>query len=416
MLIVMNLPFMIPKYIKIDTTTLVHLLFPDDANKGYYLTKGRLKLLQKEIWLMFFDTKNKVFRKKGYEFNHQITTDGVGCSILLIREDLYDPTKIAKVRSMTKPYQFREYKYINELSEEDKIKLRKYNHVGCDPGKSDLFYSTNGDTKIIEVKNDKNEVIRKKYITTTFRYSQNQRRYETKSKQYSKKIDQDKKDTKLLTKYLDSLKTEDDNLIKESMTIKELETVLSRVNSKSCIYSNTEDYIKTKNYINHNLQEYYKKELFRKLKWYSYINIQKHESKIMNEFKRIYGSPENTVVFMGDYGGGNLKNCEPTKGKGLRKMFKRAGYSLFLVDEYNTSKINFVSSLENEKFRLRRNPRPYRQSVSLVHGLLRDVSVKSGEPMSKQTIVNRDFNGSMNILSKAKSILNNAPIKACLSR
>lgn len=406
----------IPKYIKIDTTTLVHLLFPDDANKGYYLTKGRLKLLQKEIWLMFFDTKNKVFRKKGYEFNHQITTDGVGCSILLIREDLYDPTKIAKVRSMTKPYQFREYKYINELSEEDKIKLRKYNHVGCDPGKSDLFYSTNGDTKIIEVKNDKNEVIRKKYITTTFRYSQNQRRYETKSKQYSKKIDQDKKDTKLLTKYLDSLKTEDDNLIKESMTIKELETVLSRVNSKSCIYSNTEDYIKTKNYINHNLQEYYKKELFRKLKWYSYINIQKHESKIMNEFKRIYGSPENTVVFMGDYGGGNLKNCEPTKGKGLRKMFKRAGYSLFLVDEYNTSKINFVSSLENEKFRLRRNPRPYRQSVSLVHGLLRDVSVKSGEPMSKQTIVNRDFNGSMNILSKAKSILNNAPIKACLSR
>ena len=36
---------------------------------------------------MFFDLDKKSFRRNGYTFNHMIKTDGVGCSILLVKTD-----------------------------------------------------------------------------------------------------------------------------------------------------------------------------------------------------------------------------------------------------------------------------------------------------------------------------------------
>lgn len=44
----------IPKYIKLDTTTIIHLLFTKDMNKTFYLTKGNTKLQQHNIWNNFF--------------------------------------------------------------------------------------------------------------------------------------------------------------------------------------------------------------------------------------------------------------------------------------------------------------------------------------------------------------------------
>ena len=32
-----------------------------------------------------------------------------------------------------------------------------------------------------------------------------------------------------------------------------------------------------------------------------------------------------------------MKFHEPTKGKGMRKLFRKAGYQVYLVDEYHTS-------------------------------------------------------------------------------
>lgn len=45
----------IPKHIRIDTTSLVHLLFTDkQGTKGSYLTKGNLKRNEDKIWQFFF--------------------------------------------------------------------------------------------------------------------------------------------------------------------------------------------------------------------------------------------------------------------------------------------------------------------------------------------------------------------------
>ena len=78
-----------PKHIRLDTTTLVHLLLTKNhGNKSDFLTKGNLKAREDEIWGFFFRTERKFFRKKYYTFHHMVETDGVSVSLLLKRKDL----------------------------------------------------------------------------------------------------------------------------------------------------------------------------------------------------------------------------------------------------------------------------------------------------------------------------------------
>ena len=78
----------IPKHIRLDTTTLVHLLMTKkQGKKSDYLFKGNLKRFEDKIWKFFFRTERQCFKKKWYSFHHMIETDGISCSILLLRKD-----------------------------------------------------------------------------------------------------------------------------------------------------------------------------------------------------------------------------------------------------------------------------------------------------------------------------------------
>ena len=411
----------IPKYIKLDTTTIIHLLLPDDLNKRYYLNNGNTKLLQDPIWGLIFKTNKKIFKQKKYTFNHQISTDGIGCSLLFIRNDLYDPLKVKKIKAMTKPFNFRNEKYVNELTDEEKDAFKDYEIVAEDPGKGDIIYATNGETIIDE---------KGRHKTKTFRYTQNQRRKEIKTKKYRKIREKDKKKSiglkmnKENKSFLNGIKELKLNPLSEDLnkkyinydkTIEALESELCKINSKSNIYSNVKEYIKLKNQINAAIQDYYQKEMFRKLKWYSFINKQRSESNMIERFKEIFGPPEKVIVCIGDYDNRNMKYQEPTKGKSMRKLFRNAGYNTFLVNEYNTSCRSFLEGKKTKKFRKRINPRPWKHNICKSHGLLRFKSVTLDEP-SKHILVNRNFNGSMNIWKKAKCILNNEELPKYLCR
>ncbi|ARF09744.1 hypothetical protein Indivirus_2_123 [Indivirus ILV1] len=414
----------IPKYTTIDTTTLVHVLFPESMNKGEYLTKGNLKKYQSKIWETFFNMKNKIFKNKKYQFNYQIDTDGVGCSVLLIRKDLFNPNKRIRVNHIKKPVRFRSERYVDELMEEEKELYIQLKKAVIDPGKCDLIYATDGEVQSYTKKNGKST-----YKIKSFRYTQRERNQETKKRKYSKIRENDKVNTVIKCNHIDESFI---NYLKEngyyevmgyvkthkiSKTVKELEDILSSANSKSCNYKKTQEYIRIKSAINNVLQEYYQKKLYRKLRWNSYINNQKSEARMINQFKKIFGNPNETIVYFGNYGGSNLKHCEPTKGKGLRKIFRNVGYRLFLVDEYNTTKKNFITGQNNEKFLMRRNPRPFKQGVKLVHGLLRSKTIQSNEPMTTgHILVNRNTNGSMNISKLVDCVLRNTPIPPYLTR
>jgi FkbM family methyltransferase len=68
---------------------------------------------------------------------------------------------------------------------------------------------------------------------------------------------------------------------KDKNNISQVENKLSEINSKTCNYKKFKKCIKLKNKLNEELEEKYQQEIFRKYKWYSYINKKKEESKII---------------------------------------------------------------------------------------------------------------------------------------
>ena len=136
--------------------------------------------------------------------------------------------------------------------------------------------------------NDKNEL-------ETFRYTQNQRRLETRNKKYNKLQDKINKETKINNK-----------------SVKEIETELSNNSSKSSNYNKFLEYCKKKNETNRLLFSHYKQKVFRKLKFNRYTNTQKSESKMIKNFKNKFGKPNECTIILGDYdkGDGHMKGKE----------------------------------------------------------------------------------------------------------
>jgi hypothetical protein len=351
----------IPHSIKIDTTSLVHLLFTEkQGNKTDYLLEGNLKKYENKIWEFFFRTERQCFKKQKYTFHHMIETDGISCSILLLRNDMIGkriPTVKGKINTE---------QYIDELTDYTNIKNKKI--VAVDPNKSDLIYCVDSDDK------QANE----------FRYTQDSRRKECKIKKYAKIL-------------LDFKKEKIDN-----KTIIEYETELSKLNRKTLIIKDFKEYIKKKSEINNKLYKFYEKYIFRKLKLNAYINKKKHEQKMINKFNEIFGKPEEIIITIGDWEQKKqMKYKEPSKGVGMRKLFRQNGYKVFLVDEFRTSCMCSSCQNENakcEKFLTRKNPKPYRSGNILVHGLIKCQTCFG--------VWNRDVNSATNIYKISKNAIN----------
>lgn len=352
----------IPRYVRIDTTSLVHLCI-NKENRGYFGTKdellrhGNLVKEKDNIWSNFFRTELRCFnyarkerkpfdvshrprcslREKRYQFDHQIETDGEAVTIILIRKDI--------VGKIFRPKQEeRSEEYIDEVN---RSYLEGKNIVGIDPNKQDLIHcsmlSNNGER-------------------VGFRYTQDQRRKETKSKKYSKINDRLKKNSYI-----------------EGKTIKEWETELSQHNSKTLNLEEFKAYVRKKNEINKHLMAFYSQRLFRQLKWYAFINRKRTERLMLQRFLNTFGSPENVVIAFGDWEQKKqMKYKEPTKGKGMRKLFREFGYMVYLVDEFRTScKCYNCKSTEPkegycEKFRICNNPRPWKADMRILrHGVIK---------------------------------------------
>jgi hypothetical protein len=347
----------ISSHCRIDTTTLVHLLMTKkQGNKTDYLLEGNLKKYEDKIWKFFFRTERQCFNKPNYTFHHMIETDGISCSIIMIRTDLIGkriPTnKIGNTEE-----------YIDELKDYTNIINKKI--VAYDPGMGDIIFCVDSDNK------DANE----------FRYTQDSRRKECKIKKYAKLILGFKKE-KI-----------------EGKTIIEYETEISTFNKKTLDIKEFKKYIQKKCEINHKLFKFYENYIFRKLKLNGYINRKKNEQKMISNFAKIFGKPSDVVICAGDWEQKqHMKYKEPTKGISIRKLFRQNGYKLYLVDEFRTScKCSKCEGGKCEKFMVRENPKPYKNNNIVVHGLL-TCKKCSG-------VWNRDVNGATNIYKIAKNAI-----------
>jgi len=350
-----------PGHFRLDTTSLILLcLTSAQGTQSEYTKKGNLVKQQSKVWGFFFKTNLKCFHvgdEHAHTFDHQIETDGVSCSILLKRRDM-----VGKRAKEPKPKEGAGERYIDEV--EDYAPLTSKRVVAIDPNMSDLLYCVDGDTKD-QVK---------------FRYTQDTRRKETKAKKYRDYLQERKQDRV------------------DGKRVVEWEAELSAFNRKTTDFTKFKAYIQKKNELNARLAPFYGEYIFRKLKLGGYMRRQITEARLLARFKKLFGGPEETIVAIGDFEQRkHRKYKEPVKGKGFRTLFRKAGYGVYLVDEFRTSCRCSACSGECETFRLCENPRPFRTGSVLRHGLVKCKTCSR--------LWNRDTNAASNIWKIATSAI-----------
>jgi hypothetical protein len=352
----------IAKNICFDTCGLIQNLLGDESTSKH-LQNYKKENNQFDLWNRIFKLDKKVFKKNKYSFNNMIRTDGISISILFVRND--DKGKALKKCPKNIIKEEENLKYIEKVIWTEEIKKKRI--VTADPGFSDLIYCGSKD------KNDNLEI---------FRYTQNQRRLETRTKKYSKIIDETNKETKINDK-----------------TIKELESELSKYNSKTNNYNKFKIYLTEKNKLNLTLFNHYEQKFFRKFKLNKFINTQKSESKMIKNFTEKFGKPKDTIFILGDYDKGNahMKGVEPVINKRFRRIFKNAGFDTYLINEFRTSKLCNCCHNELERFLIRKSNKPKDIKLTkkiLVNGLLCHTDIKP----ECEIIHNRDKNAVQNML------------------
>jgi hypothetical protein len=312
--------------------------------------------MQSEVWKEFFKTHMKYFHcvedKHDYTFHNMIETDGVSCSIILIRKD-----KAGTIVKQPKQKGVGE-KYIDEITDEERKELAHLKLVAIDPNMGDLLYCVVGD----------------QCGQTKFRYSQNMRRKETKFKKY--------RNLRQAMKH---------NVINgESVVV--WETDMSAYNKKTRDFEAFKTYIEQKNDLNLRFAPFYNQYIFGKLKLGSYIRRQITEARMLKRFEKLFGSPDKVVICIGDWEQKQpRKFMEPVKGKGFRNLFRNAHYKLYLADEFRTSCKCSACDEHGDcsTFRKVDNLKPYRDGRILRHGLVKCQTCSR--------LWNRDTNASSNI-------------------
>jgi hypothetical protein len=360
----------ISKNICIDTCGLISNFLGDEPTTKH-LRDYKKDNNQVNLWNKFFKLNKRVFKKgQKYTFSHMIRTDGVSCCVLFVRVDANGKI-LPKTWKNKKCCEEENIDYIEKVELTEEIKNMKV--VCTDPNYSDLIYCGS---------KDENGNLQ------TFRYTQNQRRLETRLKKYNKIIDKINKETKI-----------------ENQSIKEIETELSVLNSKTCNYDKFMYYCIEKNNINYKLYSHYEQNFFRKFKLNRFTNTQKSELKMVKNFSNKYGNPDKTIFVMGDYDKGDyhMKGKEPVICKKFRIIFRNAGYKTFLVNEFRTSKLCNCCNGELEHFLERPSQKPKlkkENKTEICHGLLRCQSVKH----KSEIFHNRDKNAVQNMLNIVKSV------------
>jgi len=284
----------IPKHIILDTASIINLFCPEKDKEGNKTKKGELlsniKENQNEIWCNFLDMKNKIFKNKYYQFHNQIQTDGISCCLLFIRKDLKDK----KWGSRVPVLQEQDFYTIEDLSKEQLDTLKDRNIVGCDPGKHSLVY-------MMDKKGNKLE------------YTASQRKIESYGKRNQRILLQEKKKHKIIEK----------------------ETILSIQNSKSVNYDKFKMYLVEKDKLNKETIEFYKKEVWRKMKFRQYSYGKKSIDTFLNKIKETFG--ENILIGYGNWSRtSQMKYTMPTMNKGLRKLIHKK-YDTITINEFYTS-------------------------------------------------------------------------------
>ena len=156
------------------------------------------------------------------------------------------------------------------------------------------------------------------------------------------------------------------NNVKIKKGIIDIEKDLSEYNSKSCIYDTFKEYVRKKNEVNVKLLELYKDDIFRKYKWYGYINRKRAETDLVRQIIDTFG--RNITIVYGDWSSGyQMKHMISTPNLGLKRKLGEY-FTIYNIDEFRTSKLHYKTHKKCENIHLPDNTldkkRSYQKNTS----------------------------------------------------
>ena len=263
-----------------------------------------------------------------------------------------------KVIGENKKKKFIEFPYLEDLDNKQLNALNTNKWVVIDPGKRVLLYMKDKEGN-------------------TFRYSNKQHVDTTKRLKYQR----------LLQNY------------RNKKDISNIENELSNYNSKTCKYDAFKLFISNKNRLNNILLSKYQEEIFRKYKWYSYINKKKSETTLIRNIKQKYGN--DSILIMGDYSDKNcankLKGKMSTPNLGLKRKLGEY-FTVYTLDEFRTSCLNYKTEEKCDNLCL-----PDKKGViRSIHSILTYQTENN-----RMGCINRDENATNNMIKLVNYFLEN---------
>ena len=131
---------------------------------------------------------------------------------------------------------------------------------------------------------------------------------------------------------------------------------LSQTTCMSTSRATYETYLVTRSGVTQTLNEFYGREISRKLRFRCFMQLQRHEDRLANDLRRKF---RNAVLIFGDASTGNHKYHAPTPCLGLRDLLQRKGFEILLIDEHLISSCCPLCKAPIRPFKTRESPCPW---------------------------------------------------------
>jgi hypothetical protein len=271
----------IPKFMTIDTEGLALWMVTDSdmarelfgvEDKASLFRFGALDANADRIWGHFFATDSREFRPTAgpdWIFANMVETDGESVRVLFKRRD--DPGRLRR----HKPPRPKPEPYVTHAAEADPLIYGDRNIVAGDPGKQDIIYLTDDSGSHL-------------------RYTQAQRRKETKTNVFRDERNVLRARTVVLDEH-------DQPVVAGCTTVKDLEEWLGRFSSKTTDEGFFAEYLTAKNRVDFYLQRVYEQRIYRRLRWYAFVNRARSEGQLVRRFRRLFGGPNEVAISWGDW-------------------------------------------------------------------------------------------------------------------
>ena len=406
----------IVKNIQIDTKSLIEIFIREDKGELLKDIEGN----KDKIWKMFFKLDEEVFKQTNYIFDYVITTDCHSVSIKMLNKDKIKEEEKKKTNMKNKKNENKaNTKNMTELEKEEykknekektkkkettyKVKLKEENDKKkeefkklskeeqqkkrdenkkrkIEKGEECLYIDDLNDEQLKELDKNNYTVIDVGIRVPLYMKNKKGKRLRYSNKKHAFRIRRFKYQ-KLIKKH------------KDKNEISKVEGELSNYSSKSVNVKKFEEYILKKNEINNKLFEKYNNEIFRKYKWYGYLNKKKADAKLVREIKSIFG--KDTILILGDASlKGNCKKGNISTPSTRYKKLLKANFKMYNIDEFRTSKLHYKTEVEcNNLYHIDNNKIKEKRKIRKIHAVLTYKMEKT-----QSGCINRDENAVNNMI------------------